>query len=306
MLIIGLGSIAQKHIKALQTLIEDDLQIFALRSNKQAKVLDGVSNIYSLSEINEKPDFCIISNPTQLHTETIKDCVSLKVPLFIEKPLSAELTELEDVISEINKKNITTYIACNLRFHPVIKYIKESFLASNTEKINEVNVYCGSYLPDWRPGVDYRQVYSARKELGGGVHLDLIHELDYIYWFFGKPISVQSSVAKTSQLEMDSADYAHYVLEYKDFYVNVTLNYYRRDPKRTVEIVTAVSTYCGNLLNNQFTKLDAVEYSEEAIVQKMYNKQMQYFLNNMSGKTMNSIEEAFEVLKICLHNDIEG
>ena len=86
-----------------------------------------------------------------------------------------------------------TYTAFNLRFHPVIQWLKDNIESQN---VIEVNAYCGSYLPDWRPDKDYRKIYSAQKELGGGVHLDLTHEIDFLLWVFGDPMSTMSTRRK--------------------------------------------------------------------------------------------------------------
>jgi predicted dehydrogenase len=186
-LIVGLGSIAQKHIAALSAAAQS-FTVYALRASNPSGKVEGISNIYSLEELNNIPvDFAIISNPTSEHVNTILSLLSLKCPLFIEKPLYHQL-DIEDVLNKVKHSNILTYVACNLRFLDCLKYVKDKI--SKTEKrINEVNVYCGSYLPEWR-NCDYRTNYSAISKLGGGVHLDLIHELDYLYWIFGMPQKV--------------------------------------------------------------------------------------------------------------------
>lgn len=43
----------------------------------------------------------------------------------------------------------------------------------------------GDYLPDWQPWEDHRQGYAARRAMGGGTILTLIHAIDVLYWFFG-------------------------------------------------------------------------------------------------------------------------
>jgi predicted dehydrogenase len=70
-LIIGLGSIARKHIAALNSM-QSDFNIYALRSNSNAKIEEGVTNIYNLNEINVVFDFAIVANPTHLHYEYIE------------------------------------------------------------------------------------------------------------------------------------------------------------------------------------------------------------------------------------------
>ena len=190
-LIIGLGSIALKHIKALQELYPS-VVIYALRrKGEPSKEIKGVIEVFDISEIKvDTLSFILISNPTAVHYETIKEVMVYKKPLFIEKPLFETLSnEANDLVMEIERQGIPTYVACNLRFLESIAKIRELLVG---KRVNEVNVYCGSYLPDWRPNIDFRKVYSANKEMGGGVHIDLIHELDYVYWLFGAPIHTQS------------------------------------------------------------------------------------------------------------------
>ena len=168
-LIIGLGSIALKHIKALQELYPS-VVIYALRrKGEPSKEIKGVIEVFDISEIKvDTLSFILISNPTAVHYETIKEVMVYKKPLFIEKPLFETLSnEANDLVMEIERQGIPTYVACNLRFLESIAKIRELLVG---KRVNEVNVYCGSYLPDWRPNIDFRKVYSANKEMGGGVH----------------------------------------------------------------------------------------------------------------------------------------
>ena len=299
-LIIGLGSIAEKHILALRNM-KQDMQIFALRSRVKSDKKEGIVNIYSFDQIPGNIDFVIISNPTSQHYNTILEVLRLKVPLFIEKPPLMDLANVEKLLSIIKKNNIKTYTAFNLRFHPVILWLKQK---TPLVKVIEVQSYCGSYLPDRQPEKDYKHIYSAKKVLGGGVHLDLIHELDFIRWIFGEPKKINTFKGKKSHLEIDSVDIANYNLEYENFYVTILLNYYRRDPKRTIEIVMENQTWIANLLKASVCKADGdtLFQVENFTFQDTYNLQMNYFLENIYTNItiMNSLEESLKTLKICL------
>ncbi|MFM2225108.1 MAG: putative oxidoreductase yvaA [Bacteroidota bacterium] len=291
-LIIGLGSIGKKHVAALQQ-INSAVEIFALRSADKFEEVKGVHSITSKNEIPNQLDFIIISNPTSEHYSTIKEFSEKNIPLFIEKPLFHQL-------EEIDFKTPITYVACNLRFHPCIVWLKKNI--NFLEKINEVSVYCGSYLPDWRMNVDYKKIYSANAAMGGGVHLDLIHELDYCYYLFGKPTSSHKLLKHNSSLKINAVDYANYQLDYENFAVNVTLNYFRRDIKRQIELVCKNETYTIDLVNNEIIKMDEVieKYDTEPLY--TYIEQLKYFMDCLQHhkKPMNDLEEANEVLKICL------
>jgi len=303
-LIVGLGSIAAKHVTALRT-FEAGVKILALRSSGSSADIDGITNIYDLSELNNTPDFAIISNPTHLHLQTIKELAGLGIPLFIEKPPLHTMEGAWQIVELVTQQNIVTYVACNMRFHPCIKFLKDRFTKSDS-RINEVNVYCGSYLPDWRPGKNYRDIYSANKNMGGGVHLDLFHEIDYTCWLFGYPVHSRGFLSSKSSLAIDAVDYANYVLDYPGFNASIILNYYRRTPKRAIEILFDNDTWTVNLINSTITSQagEAIFKSPEFKITDTYIEQMHYFIDCLDNNSapMNAFEDAVKVLQISLEN----
>ena len=298
-LIVGLGSIATKHIPVIYQ-IDKEAEIYALRSKSNTETKGNVINLYSFEEANRFTfDFALISNPTSEHKKAIDTLLALKCPLFIEKPISNTI-EMQDTIAEVKRLNVLTYIACNLRFLDSLQYVKEE-ISKNKKRINEVNVYCGSYLPEWRPNVDFRTSYSAQKNMGGGVQLDLIHEIDYTYWLFGKPKNVTKVLRNKSSLHIDAIDYANYCLEYHDFCVGITLNYYRRDYKRTMELLFDDSTWLVDLKQNKINSSETEIFSSSQQISDTYLEQMRYFyelVQTGAKSSFNSIDEALEVLEI--------
>jgi predicted dehydrogenase len=298
-LIVGLGSIAVKHINAIRQ-IDKGACIYALRSSLNAEKREGITNLYIFGEIRAITfDFAIISNPTSEHKKTIEQLLSLKCPLFIEKPVSNTF-DMQDIIAEIKHLNILTYIAFNLRFLDSLRYVKEE-ISKKQKRINEVNVYCGSYLPQWRPEADFRTSYSSQKSMGGGVQFDLIHEIDYIFWLFGKPERITKIFRNVSSLQIDAIDYGNYCFEYNNFCVGIILNYYRRDYKRTLEILFDDCTWLVDLKQNKVVMEETEIFSSSQQINDTYLEQMKYFFGLVQSDTkfsINSIDEAVEVLKL--------
>lgn len=297
-LIIGLGSIAIKHIKALKK--SNVKNIYALRSNRNSEELNGVINLYSWEEIPKNIGFILISNPTSKHFESIFKASEMKVPLFIEKPPLMDLKGADILLEKIEKESILTYTAFNLRFHPVIKWIKEN---TDLDSVLEIQSYCGSYLPNWRKK-DYRSLYSSKKELGGGVHLDLIHEMDFIIWIFGQPSSVNSYLRKISNLEINSIDSAYYFLQYPHYNAKISLNYFRRDPKRQIEIVFKDTTWNADLINGNIkNEKEELLFETNCKLQFTYDQQMKYFIESIKYRftPMNSLSEALKTLKYAIN-----
>ncbi|MBR8537384.1 Gfo/Idh/MocA family oxidoreductase [Carboxylicivirga sediminis] len=299
-LIIGLGSIAKKHIVALRKLVSP-LELYALRSIKPSNEMEGVHNLYSLSDAPANIDFIMICNPTVNHYETIKECIPFKCPLFIEKPVLKSLEGSNVLLASLEKNNIKSYVAFSLRFHPVIKFLK---IAIKGKTPIEASVYCGSYLPDWRPNTDYTKSYSASESRGGGVHLDVIHELDYVYWLFGKPDNVNSVKLKISDLQITSKDYANYTFIYERFVANISLNYFRKKPKRIIEIVFKDEIWTANLLKCEVTNEqgEVLFSNPDYNVLDTYENQLQYFINHIESKNdyENNVAESLNVLTYCL------
>lgn len=299
-LILGLGSIAKKHIAALQK-IGVDATITALRFSADAEPFEGVEDIHSLGELATRPDFVIISNPTNLHFTSIQSVLPLGCPLFIEKPVVMTEEEAKK-LTALLPKDAVTYVACVLRHHPCLQFVRDHLKGAH-KQINEVHAYCGSYMPDWVKGKDWKQSFRFDPLQSGGVHLELIHEMDYVFWLFGKPSSVSHTLRNVSSLKMPAPDYAHYVLGFDSFTATITLNYFRRDAKRTLEIVFEDDTWSVDLLKYTVEAGGKRIFSSPLTMPDLYCAQMRYFLDCLKTgkKPMNAAEEACDVLHLALH-----
>jgi predicted dehydrogenase len=158
-----------------------------------------------------------------------------------------------------------------------------------------------SYLPEWRPGTDYRNTYSAHKELGGGVSIDLIHEWDYLAYLFGFPQAVSCTIGKKSDLEIDTDDFAIYIAEYKDKIAEVHLDYFGRAAIRTIELITKEDTIIGDLIGQTVTYLKSgkrIQFNEER--DDYQKRELRYFLQTMEERKAgnNEISHAIRVLKL--------
>ncbi len=245
---VGVGSIAKRHIKNLHSVCKDrgiNLQIDAFR--RKTAVVEGVNNIYSdIVSVPDDYDVIFITNPTDKHIDSLKIFHEKGKHFFIEKPVVA-LDQLSVAKEFITRKGSIYYVAAPLRYNAVIQWVKENI---NPIDIISVRSISSSYLPDWRPGQDYRDTYSAHKDMGGGVSVDLIHEWDYLTYLFGWPERLYSLIRKKSELEIDSDDIAVYIAEYLDKIVELHLDYFGRKTIREIQIITKTDTIIGNIENN--------------------------------------------------------
>ena len=161
--IFGLGSIGQRHAKILKR--KKGCVLAAFRNQKGKKNSLGIQEMYSWKEVEQfRPDAALVTNPTSLHITTAIDCTWRGVPVFIEKPLGADVRQLPELLNVVAQKHISTYVAYVFRFHPVIEALRE---AASRHAVLHMKVLCSSYLPLWRPGKNHLESYSAHKKLSG-------------------------------------------------------------------------------------------------------------------------------------------
>lgn len=299
-LTIGYGSMGRRHIRNLMALFGDKVVIDILR-RKEIKAIESSDTdtrmrfLFSDIELRDHYDAVFITNPTSLHYETLKKYQPLSDAFFIEKPVF--VTGEEDISSLLDTEK-KYYVACPLRYSNVIQWLKNN-MDFNT--VHSMRVISSSYLPDWRPGTDYRETYSAHRDMGGGVSIDLIHEWDYISYLIGFPQRVQSIIGKRSNLEIDSDDVALYIAEYEDKVAEVHLDYFGRKPIRRMELFTSDDTIVADLIGQRITWLcSGKELALSEDRDSYHRKELQHFLDIIDGDICsdNGIEEACRVLRI--------
>jgi len=215
--IVGLGSIGQRHARSLLKL--GNMDIYALRTQK-GTLTNLPDDLRSIKEIFDQDEFyaidldgIIISNPTSLHIKTMKKALEKKIPIFVEKPLANNISEIKELKDYDLSKVLVGF---NLRYDDLINTVKNYLDSGKLGKIYKAHLYCGQYLPLWHPYADYRNEYYARKELGGGVLRTLSHEIDIMHYLFGVPKEIVGVVEKISSLEIDVDDNAYLICRLKN------------------------------------------------------------------------------------------
>jgi len=259
--IIGLGSIGKRHYDNLKALKHD------------------VSTSDIGEELRFNVDCAFICSPTQFHVEHAIEYLKKGIPVFIEKPLTWCLSELE----KLEGYNVPSMVACNNRFHPSLLKAKT---VADTGKVIFARAEAGYFLPFWRK-TDYRKSYSASEY--GGIVLDDIHSYDYMYWLFGKFREIKTVVGKVSDLEIKKEDIAETSIMFENG--------------------VAGSIHCDYLMKNYHKEL-SLYLPHEVITYKiqptnlMYKKEIEYFLDCIQKgiEPMNNIKEAVYVLRKVLQS----
>ncbi len=312
-LFAGCCSIGRRHIKNLKQLIPCRILAWRVR-NEDLGVFEketGLETFKSYEEaLEQKPDAVFVTNPTSLHLETARMAALRGIPLFIEKPVSHTLEGVDDFIKICRERNIPVLLGYKMRFHPSIKVMKKLIEEGAIGRPLTIRAHYGGCLKEWHPWEDYRRMYSSRKDLGGGVILDAIHELDYVYWLMGDAERVESVTGRFSDLEIETEDLAEILLKFKSRSAgSVSLNYFQYPESRYCVIVGTEGTIrwhpdlkrveCFQKSSGSWTY-----YDEPAQFQTndMFLDLMRHFLAVLENRErpIHTLEDARRVLEIAL------
>ena len=327
-LMIGLGGIGQRHVRNLVTLLGDDLELIAFRTRKLPTVLtdrlqveagmnlEAKYRIRTFSDLDsaldQKPEVAFICNPSSLHIPIALRAAEAGCHLFIEKPLSQNIENIQQLVTVLKRKSLVGYVGYQMRFHPCLVMVHKLLLNNVIGQVLAVQAEVGEYLPGWHTYEDYRQMYAARRDLGGGVILTQIHELDYLYWFFGLPKRIFTLGGHLTSLEVDVEDVASTLMEFnqngKPVPASVYQDYIQRPPSRSLRIIgdggkilvdfVGLTTHCydgqGQLVEE--AHFDSFQRNQ------LFIDELTHFMACVRGeiKPMISIEDGLQSLKMAL------
>jgi len=310
-LVVGFGSIGQRHVENILSNYNAKVIVYTKRTDLKSYQKKGVVVVHSLDEaFTYKPNIGFVTNETSHHVEIAIKLANAGMDLFFEKPLSHSMHNVQRLYKIIQEKKLITQIGCNMRFHPCIQKIKKVVDGDILGRIISVQVESGSYLPDWHPYEDYRVGYAARNDLGGGIALTCIHELDYLYWFFGDVDKIFSITGKYSDLEVTADDLSVMILHFKNNIIGeVHLDYFQRPDFKSCKIKgTKGILYWDSISNTvkinskskkQWKTIFSLDHFER---NTMYVKELHHFLKctQKRTKTINDITTGIKILQVVL------
>jgi predicted dehydrogenase len=256
-LFVGLGGIGQRHLRNLRQLMGDTVDVLAWRVRGLNQVVTDGLTLEDSADLQsrygyrlvptleaglaEKPYLTFVCNPSSLHVPTALAAIRAGSHVFIEKPLSDRLDGVDMLISEADQRGRLGYIGYQLRFHPAVCELQLLLGNNAIGQVVAVRAEVGEYLPNFHRYEDYRGMYAARRDLGGGVILSQIHELDYLALLFGRPRRVFAVGGHLSSLDVDVEDVAALLMDFgtpeQPLPVSLQMDFVQRPSSRGCEVI---------------------------------------------------------------------
>jgi predicted dehydrogenase len=311
-LIAGFGSIGRRHFHNLLALGERDILFYRSgRSTLPDDELEGYPVETDLqAALSHRPQAVIVANPTALHLDVAIPAAEAGCSLLLEKPISHTLDRLPELQAALRSSGAQVFVGYQFRFHPGLRQVKRLVEEGAVGRLVSVRAHWGEYLPGWHPWEDYRQGYSARQDLGGGVVLTLCHPLDYLRWLFGEVASLWAFTGQLSDLGLSVEDTAEIGLRFFGGALgSLHLDYCQRPPSHRLEMIgtrgvirwdnagDAVQLYRAS--DDQWNSFSVPAGFERNI---MFLDQMRHFLAVARGeaKPLCTLDDGLQALRLAL------
>lgn len=314
-LVAGLGSIGRRHIRNLKR-IEPKSRIIVWRREYKNQDLGDVAPLVDRvvtsldGALTFHPDAALVTNPASLHVRTGLGLAEQGIHLFIEKPISSTLDGVDALINLCHQRRLVLLVGYSFRFYRPLQVMRETLAEGRIGRVLALRAEVGQYLPEWRPGMDYRQSVSARRDLGGGVVLELSHELDYARWLLGEVATVSAQLGRLSDLEMDVEDTAEIILRFCSGAMgSIHMDMVQRPAIRTCRVIGTDGTLAwdGNCHQVQLFSNETGTWSDLHLAgpidrNEMYMAELRHFLECVRGDDSPSVsgDDARRVLEVAL------
>jgi len=297
-LIVGLGSAGQRHLQNLAASGDHEYFSYRVRGNVLPDVppFNLISSVDSLDEgLAKTPDATFICGPTSTHISVALEAARAGSNLFIEKPVSHNLERLDELSELVIANGLVSMVGLNLRFHAPLMALKQVISDGKIGRILGIRCQVGQSLPNWHADEDYRLSYSANKSLGGGVILDLIHEIDLAIWIAGLPSEISSFNSHVSDLEIDTEDSAEIIMRMPGgALANVHMDYVQSPASRSLFVYGEAGSIEWNGISDEViyspANGEAVQiWSSKQDRNQSFADLMNSFLSSITGDLQSAI-----------------
>jgi predicted dehydrogenase len=327
-LMVGLGSIGQRHLRNIRQLYGDNIDIIAYRQRglrrtftSDMRIADGVDleerygvrSFRSIDEaLSENPDVAFITTITSEHINMAMRTAQAGCHLFIEKPLSDSMKGIKELREVIRANRLVAYMGFNMRYHPCLEKLKTLTEAQTYGRVVSVRAFMGERLEGVHEYEDYHTTYMANKTMGGGLVLtQLIHEFDYLRWLFGNLRVVNALAACAASLKIDVEDVCDTLLVCsKDdslFPIALHGDFWQSSPKRYCEITFEKGIISADFINNTIAieenNTTSIEHFAQYARNDSFIEEVEQFFQAVKGGDSVSIgfEDGVKSLELALN-----
>ena len=305
---MGFGSIGKRHLENLISIGIKQITVISKKEKPNSLIFNEIEFLKNISEIKFYGyNIAVICTPPSEHKQNFKDLLNKKIyNFYIEKPISNCVSSAIQILKLAKENKCNVFIGFDLRFDPGLNLINDLIKSNKLGKVLFFSSEVGQNLRDWRI-TNYENSYSAKKSLGGGVMLDLIHEFDYLFWIFGRYDSLFGINKKISDLNIETEDISMNILEFKNGVLGrVSLDYIQKHFTRKMKVVFEHGTilwdynksYLKKYTKDKTENIDFTPLERNSRFKLIMKTFLNKILKNEDSNLLVDLEESIYTLRI--------
>ncbi|QDV83681.1 Gfo/Idh/MocA family protein [Planctomycetes bacterium TBK1r] len=226
-LIIGVGSIGERHLRCFQSTGRCHVGFCEPLSDRRNEVAERYAvNGYESWEqalADERFSAAVIASPAPWHIPTAQALTDRGVHLLIEKPLSLNTDGVSQLSDSIKHHGTRVSIGFVYRSLPALQQMRAVIRSGKLGRIVQVQVQSGQHFPFYRPA--YRKIYYADAAQGGGLIQDMLpHFLNAVEWIAGPATKVVVDAAHQVLPGVEVEDTVNVLSRHGDVLASLTTN----------------------------------------------------------------------------------
>ena len=126
--VIGVGHLGQFHARIYSQLKNTELVAVCDTDIKRAKFIAGLNNtkaVFNYKKLLNNVQAVSIVVPTKLHYKIAKNFIKHKVHILIEKPITENLRQADELLKEAKKNKVIIQVGHVERFNAAVKALKK-------------------------------------------------------------------------------------------------------------------------------------------------------------------------------------
>ena len=325
-LMAGLGSAGQRHVRNLRTLFGDSVEIHAYRVRGLPRVIgadggiapgsvDATYGVRAFSSLDDalaaRPDAVFVTNPTDQHLRVAQAAAQAGCHLFLEKPVSHTLDGVDALLRTVAARGLVATVGYQFRLHPVFLALRDLVAAQAVGRVLSARLDFGEYLPAWHPWENYREMFHGQRARGGGVILEQSHDLDYACALFGRPSQVTAVGGCSGELDIDAEDTVDMLLTCGSLEAPIPVHIHQDMLRRPATRTCAVTGTLGRIEADfmagtvTITRPDgSIDAPHVAMVDRnaLFLEELRLFVRAIQGRgtPLVSLEEGVTTLRVAL------
>jgi predicted dehydrogenase len=237
-LIVGVGSIGERHLRCFQATGRADVSFVEINDALRATI-SARYGVYGSSDLGTSArdcDVAVVATPADRHIEIATTLAEAGIHVLIEKPLSTHTVGIERLARVARERSVIVAVAYVYRCFPALAAMREALRGGRFGRPIEIVAVCGQNFPTYRPA--YRDTYYADRATGGGAIQDaLTHVLNAGEWLVG-PIGRLVADAAHQVIEgVAVEDTVHVLVRHGDVLGSYSLNQHQAPNEITLTVI---------------------------------------------------------------------